>query len=298
MNILVIGGSYFLGKCFVDMAAQNHNIYVINRGTRPLHDARITTYRMDRHDAAGLSTVKEPHFDVIVDFCGYQSGDIRFLLTHLAATCDQYIFISTCDVYERNTMQYMDENSAFETRTFGGEAGDYINGKVALEQELNDCCKERSIAYTSFRPAFIYGPDNYAPREGIYFRWITSAGQIIQPSDATGEFQMVYVKDVATAILSACHNPLAYNKAYNLCNPQMLNYSSFADILAQATNIPFERAEVSVQDIISKGIPLPFPLLKEESQYYKGAQVKELGITYTPIVTGMTETFEAYTLTN
>ncbi len=294
MKILVIGGSYFLGKNFVEEAVNVHSVSILNRGTRPLDNPHITAYHMDRHDAESLSQVEEQHFDVIVDFCAYQPGDIRFLLANLKASCNQYIYISTCDVYERNTSQYMDENGAFETRTFGGEAGDYISGKIALEKELVDVCRQYDIAYTSFRPAFIYGPDNYAPREAIYFRWIVSAGQIIQPSDATGEFQMVYVKDVAAAILAACGNTIAYNKAYNLCNPEMLTYSSFADILAKATPIPFEKAEISVQDIIAKGIPLPFPLLKEESQYYKGDLVQELKVTYTPIETGMAETFAAY----
>ena len=36
MNILVLGGSYFLGKHFVNMAADEHTITVFNRGNRPV----------------------------------------------------------------------------------------------------------------------------------------------------------------------------------------------------------------------------------------------------------------------
>lgn len=298
MKILVIGGSYFLGKCFVEAAAKEHEIHVINRGTRPLHVSNITEYKVDRHDSDGLSKIPHNDFDVIVDFCAYQPGDIRTILTNISSTCSQYIFISTCDVYERNTMQYMDETSPMESRIFGGEAGEYIKGKIALEKELTDCCKEFSVTYTSFRPAFIYGPGNYAPREGIYFRWITNAGQIIHPTDSTGEFQMVYVQDVVSFILAACCNPVAYNKAYNLCNPEMLTYDSFADILSEATAIPFEKACVTVAQIMEKGIPLPFPLTKEESQYYKSDLSNELNVSYTPIKIGMKETFSAYQQVN
>ena len=294
MKLLVIGGSYFLGKHFVQLASNNHEITVINRGNRPFNQPHITEYKLDRHDVHALSSLPNSHFDAIIDFCAYQKNDIATIVTNLKATCNQYIFISTCDVYKRNTSQYMDENSEFETRTFDGEAGEYIKGKVALEQELISCCKERGIAYTSFRPAFIFGPDNYAPREGIYFHWITSAGQIIHPTDATGQFQMVYVKDVALSILHACNNPIAYNKAYNLCNPEILDYDSFADLLAKATGISFEKATITTDMIIQKNIPLPFPLTKEESQYYESSLSKELNIQYTPLITGMRETFAAY----
>lgn len=294
MKILIIGGTYFLGKHFTDLAITQHEIYLLNRGTNPQNDPRITEFHMDRHDTKKLAEISNVHFDVIVDFCAYSENDIRLLFEHLNATFDQYIFISTCDVYRRNTMRYMDENSELENRNFGGEAGDYISGKVALEKELSDCCKKYNVCYTSIRPAFIYGPDNYAPREGIYFTWIKNAGQIIQPSDATGEFQMVYVDDVARAILAACQNPLACNRAYNLCNPQMLNYTSFANILKNATGVDFQEITLPITAILEKGIPLPFPLTHEESQYYTGTAVKELGICYTPIEKGMAETFQQF----
>ena len=34
MDILVLGGSYFLGKAFVHMAMEKHRVTVFNRGTR------------------------------------------------------------------------------------------------------------------------------------------------------------------------------------------------------------------------------------------------------------------------
>ncbi|MCM1044942.1 MAG: NAD-dependent epimerase/dehydratase family protein [Candidatus Gastranaerophilales bacterium] len=294
MKILVVGGSYFLGKAFVEMAAKLHEVHVVNRGSRPLQKPDVREYFLDRHDGKALAAIEETRFDVIVDFCAYQKGDIRFLTEHLGASFEQYIFISTCDVYRRGTGTKIGEDSALEDRDFGGEAGAYIIGKAALESELRECCQRREAAYTSIRPAFIYGPDNYAPREGIYFKWLTSAGQIIHPADATGEFQMVYVRDVARAVLAACGHPDARDKAYNLCNGESMTYDSFATLLREATGTDFEKVKVSVRDVIEKGIPLPFPLTDEESEHYDGERVTELGVTYTPIGEGMAETFRAY----
>lgn len=291
MKILIIGGSYFLGKAFVQMAKETNEVLLLNRGSRPFTDGSVPLFCMDRHDKKAVSGIPETYFDVVVDFCAYDKGDIETILSSLQAQVAQYIFISTCDVYERGTMRYMDEDSPLEYRSFPGQAGAYIAGKVALEQELRDGCRKRQIAYTSIRPAFIYGPDNYAPREEIYFRWITRAGQILHPVDASGEFQMVYVRDAAKAVLAACGNPQAYNRAFNLCHKEPLTYETFADLLVSATGRTFIRTEVTVQDVMERGIPLPFPLTKEESQWYRGSRIQKLGIDYTPFIEGMKETF-------
>lgn len=294
MKILVIGGSYFLGKAFVELAGEKHELHVINRGSRPLHRDGVKEYFMDRHDGKSLAAIEETHFDVIADFCAYREGDIRSLTEHLKASFEQYIFVSTCDVYRWGTRTEIREEGELEERDFGGEAGAYILGKAALERELRDCCADRGAAYTSIRPAFIYGPGNYAPREEIYFRWITSAGQILHPADATGRFQMVYVWDVARAMLAACGNSAAYNKAYNLCNAESMTYESFALLLQETVDIPFEKVEISVEDVVSRGIGLPFPLTDQESERYNGERVAELGVTYTPVRQGMAETFREY----
>lgn len=287
MKILVIGGSYFLGKTFTMMAWEEHEVYLMNRGNQPFCSDEITEYVMDRHDAKSVAGIGEEYFDVIVDFCAYQKGDIELIFKNLKADFKQYIFISTCDVYRRGTMERLDENSAFEERNFGGQEGEYITGKVQLEEELRRCAKERNIAYTSIRPAFIYGPENYAPREAVYFKWILTAGQIIHPYDATGEFQMVFVYDAAKAVLLACGNEKAFDRAFNLCNEESMTYETFADLMEEVMELSFERVELSIQDVTERQIPLPFPLTREESEWYDGSSITELGFQYTDISKGM-----------
>lgn len=295
MKILVIGGSYFLGKTFTMMACGGHELYLLNRGNRPFYDDTITEYVMDRHDAGKIEEIGGNHFDVIVDFCAYEKGDIELIFKHLKADFDQYIFVSTCDVYRRGTMKRLDEDADLEERSYGGQAGAYIAGKVQLEKELKKCAGERNVAYTSIRPAFIYGPENYAPRESVYFKWILTAGQIIHPYDATGEFQMVFVYDAAKAILLACGNEKAYNRAFNLCNEESMTYEDFADLMEEVLELQYERVDLSVSEVLQKQIPLPFPLTHEESEWYDGSSInKELGLCYTDISRGMKITAEYY----
>jgi nucleoside-diphosphate-sugar epimerase len=298
MKLLIIGGTYFLGKAFVEKAAaEGNHLYLLNRGSRPVCQygisGDIAEYHADRHDTEKLSLMEEKEFDVIVDFCGYSAGDIRTIVDIPGIKASQYIFISTCDVYRRGTGKVSEETAELEDRDFGGEAGAYILGKAELERELKSCCSEHNIKYTSIRPVFIYGRDNYAPREGIFFNWVRQAGQIIFPEDADGEFQMVYVEDVAAAVLKACLNPKAYDMAFNLCGDGIITYEIFADSLQKACGTEFERVNVSVKDIEEKGIPMPFPLTKAESESYCDALARQkLNISYTPLDTGMQETYK------
>jgi hypothetical protein len=50
---------------------------------------------------------------------------------------------------------------------------------------------------------------------------------------------------------------------------------------------------VSVKDIEEKGIPMPFPLTRAESENYCDDLARhELQISYTPLEMGMKETYE------
>lgn len=294
MNILVLGGSYFLGRYFVNLAYEKHNLFVFNRGTCPLNMTGVTEIKGDRHNGEDLKKLSEYSFDAVVDFCGYSEGDISNVLKALQTTPKQYVFISTVDAYTRGLGSVLAEDAPLESRYFGGPEGDYISGKVALENEIRNEAEKYGFKYTVFRPAFIYGPGNYAPREGIYFNWIAKAGQILHPKDATGVFQFVYVMDVARAVFASLGNEDAYDEAFNLTGKRVENYESFAETLSKVSPVPFERVDIDLETVFGKGIPLPFPLTGEESNLYKGDKALRLIGEYTDFEEGMKRTVRMF----
>lgn len=291
MKILVIGGTYFLGKAFVEKACREHELILLNRGNKPLQIEGIKSYRGDRHDTAALQQI-EGDYDVIVDFCAYEAGDIRLIAENFKGRFRQYVFISTCDVYRKGTGEILTEESPLEERMFPGPEGAYISGKVALEKELKECACAYDFEYTSIRPAFIYGEDNYAPREGIYFQWIEKAGQILHPADAAGEFQMVYAGDCAEVILRVCGAKETYGQAYNVCGTEHVTYEIWRDVLSKAVEKPFTCIDIDVAQVYERQIPLPFPLRMEESERYDGSRVKELGVSYIDLAEGIRRCYE------
>jgi len=298
MKVLVLGGSYFYGRVFVMQAAKEHEITVVNRGTYSMESFGVKQIIGNRKDAALWKNCRED-YDVLVDFCGYNSGDIKTVLDNLAGNINQYLFISTVDVYERGKAfgeeALKGENTPYEKRTFAGEAGSYIAGKVALEQELVAECGKRGIAYTVLRPAVLYGPFNYAPRESVYIQMLVQNHILPQITDAAGKFQFVYVKDAALAAEKCLLNADAYGQAYNLCGDAILDYNIFFQALEKAADVPFEVIPMTAEQALAQNIPLPFPLTREETELYSNEKSKaELKLCYTELAEGMLKTYRAF----
>lgn len=256
MKLLVIGGSYFYGRVFVMEAAKAHEITVWNRGTYSMEAFGVRQIKGDRHERiAGCGE----DYDAVIDFCAYAPGDVRDTLDLLTGKTRQYVLISTVDVYERNPAVIKREDTPFEERNIPGEAGAYIAGKAALERELAEVCSAWGIPYTSLRPAVLYGPYNYAPRESAYISMLLQNHVLPRFTDAQGKFQVVYVKDAARAVLACLGNERAYGQAYNLCQDEIITYDMFFDTLksvAEPTDLEgLVEVPLTVEQAMSQGVP-------------------------------------------
>lgn len=297
-QVLVIGGSYFTGRVFSMVAAREAGYFLtlVNRGRYSMtHLPNLREFRCDRHDAAGLAALPEEHYDAVVDFCAYHPGDVKGLLEALPGRLDRYILLSTADVYDRDIRTSKDETTPLLTRQPPCGGGEYMYHKMLLEGEARAACARRGAALTILRPAFIYGPYNYAPRESYYVEKIVKGEPIPVPGDSNSQFQFVYVKDVANAIIACVERERAAESAYNLSAPEVLTYRRYMEVLAQVSDLPFATRPVTVEQVVRENIPLPFPLTAGEDELYAGDKIaRELGLAYTPFQKGMERAYEAF----
>lgn len=296
MKILVIGGSYFLGRVFTMLASKEHELTLLNRGNISMERYGVKQYQSDRRDTKRLSEFPAEDYDVIVDFCAYNPGDIRIIAENLPefpGKLKKYIFISTVDVYERNVGYIKGEETPLSSIRYGGPIGDYIYGKICLEKELKEVCDEMKVDYTIIRPSIIYGPNNYAPRESVYIKQIARKEKVYYPKDALGRFQLVYVKDVVEAILLACKR--TPSREYNVCSNEIIRYTEFMQVLQKVSDLPVKLTPITIEEAMAQNAHLPFPLTEEETEIYSGEKIqRELNLTYTPLEEGMQKTFLAF----
>ena len=300
-NLLVIGGSYFYGRVFVMEAAREYSEYhitVLNRGTYSMEEFGAVQVTGDRHDTDVLAAC-DRDYDAVIDFCAYEAGDVETVVRGILGNVGQYILISTVDVYERGSGVVKTEEHPLEQRIFAGESGVYIAGKVALEEELRRVCKARQIPYTVLRPAILYGPYNYAPRESAYIRMMLTGHVLPHFTDADGRFQFVYVKDAAHAILHAIGNENAYEQAYNLCQDEVLTYDSFfrtlQDVAEPEIRADLQEISLTIDSAVTQQIPVPFPATVNETELCSNEKSKkELGTEYIDFREGMRRTYQAF----
>ncbi len=295
-NILVIGGSYFIGRVFVQMLAGNSNysMHLINRGRNPLRLPGVVEYVCDRNDMAGLKKVLPPlDYHAVIDFCADFPHEIETVIENLPGTFQHYIYISTCTVYKPSLDLPKFEDAPKIPAPFPGPMEEYGYNKWLLEQETKNSCASLSIPYTILRPAFVYGPYNYAPRESYFFDLLLSGQAIPVPEHSLALFQFVYVKDIADILFACLGNEKVYNSTYNLAAEELVSYYKLIDVFEQVSGRQINTKRLSIDAINKNNIPLPFPL--DQHEIYSGSLIAcTLNFKYTPFIKGMKETFDFY----
>ena len=298
-KVLLIGGTYFTGRVFAMIANQKgYKLSFINRGTYSMSflEGCENEFKCERHDINKLMSIPEGEYDAIVDFCAYEPGDCSTLLRSLKVKTPQYILFSTADVYNREIRTPKDENTPLQDHMGNCMAADYMWKKRNLEFEAKATCDQLGIGLTLIRPAFIYGPFNYAPRESFYVERIVKHIPIPVPTDSDSEWNFVFVTDVARAICACIEQQdKAIGQAYNLSAPEVVTYKIFMDMLRKVSDIEFVTEDVTVADVFTKNIPVPFPLMASESELFIGTKIAEqLGVEYSPLEVGMQKAYNSF----
>ena len=112
MKILIIGGSGILSSSVVDCCISNgHEVTIMNRG----NNLEFTNdkARLIVCDARKPESVKkrlnELHFDAVIDFIVYQKEQLELSLSLFGKTADQYVFISSAQVYNTSISKKLEE---------------------------------------------------------------------------------------------------------------------------------------------------------------------------------------------
>ena len=299
-RVLVIGGTYFAGRVFTMLASgrtEEYELTLLNRGKYSMKNfCPVQECVCDRHDKAGLRALPlEGTFDAVVDFCAYEPEDISILASNLPCSFKQYIYVSTADVLAPSVNMRSDTSQELQLPALDA-VGMYTWKKLLLEKELEKEAKKGGFLFTCVRPAFIYGPYNYAPRESWYVKMIVSGAEVPYPKDAEGRFNMVYVADLARAIMCIADRPeISGGKKYIVSAPEEWTYESYMDMLRKVSGQDFPVREVTADQAMRERIPLPFPLTAYENELFDGTAItEELGLNYSDPMESMQKAYNAF----
>jgi 2'-hydroxyisoflavone reductase len=202
MDILVLGGTVFLGRTLVDAAlGLGHKVTLFNRGkSKPHLFPEIEKLVGDRD--GDLSALEGRRWDVAIDTCGYVPRVVRQSARLLVNAVDHYTFISSVSVYADLRKPGVDESAP--VGTIEDENTEEITGetygplKALCEQEVFQNLPQRGLV---IRPGLIVGPHDPSDRFTYWVARVSQGEEVLvpQPTDLPVEF--IDVRDLADWIL-------------------------------------------------------------------------------------------------
>lgn len=245
-SILIMGGSYFIGKSVVKTFLDHgYDVTVLNRGTRDLPFQSVHSLQSDRNDREQMKqTLAGQHFDYIVDVSGLNQLQMDILCDSIDfSQLKKFIFLSSSAVYNLDTLTVpfketdpVAENSIW---TFYGQ------NKIEAENYLSETLQNKNVDFIALRPPYVYGEDNYAPRESFIFEHIENEKPIILPEEGASKLQFIHRDDLAMIILSLIQKKTTSHMIFNVGNKEAMTIREWIACCEEAVGkkadlIPFD----------------------------------------------------------
>lgn len=217
-SVLVMGGSYFIGKLIVEELVQKgYRVYTLNRGTKPETNPAIYRILCDRNDPLKMKiALKGLAFDAVIDVCGLNQRQAEILTDALdCSSVVKFVFISSSAVYavDHISPPYKETDRLEENRywTFYGK------DKIEAEAYYQKYFQPLSANLVIVRPPYVYGEYNYVQRESFLFDHILNQMPVIIPA-ANCRLQFIYGRDLASVIARLLEIAALEHSVYNVGN--------------------------------------------------------------------------------
>lgn len=284
MRILVLGGTWFVGRAIVEDALYDGaEVTLFGRGKSGTDlFPGLTRLRGDR-DTGDYAALRDGTWDAVVDCCGYVPRHVGQAMDALGDRVGRYLFISSHAVYRhedlrpgsdedaprRAPVRNVDDTGELDDRTYGPS-------KVACEDDVVARYGQRA---TIVRPGKVAGPHDW--QDGLTY-WVRRAGRggrVAVPGDPAQPVQIIDSRDLARLMvqLLADDRPGAFH-AVGPAEPVTLG--GLIETCARVTGSQVELVPVPL-DLA----PQPFPLVKTDwvTQQRSPARARAAGMPATPL---------------
>ncbi len=303
MKVLVIGGTQFIGQYLVpELLKADHDVTILHRKSKHPYGKKVSNITCDRNDVEEIKqAISGRRFEIVFDnVYDWQRGTTASQVEAAVHSCgdrlSRYIFMSSISAYGDGLNHYEDDPLAPDDHH-----DPYISHKAMTERMLFRLHQRTGFPVVTFRPPFIYGPENNYYREQFFFDRLKVNRPIVLPGDGGRLMQFVYIKDLITAMMKAMTEPAASGEAFNIGNDRPITQMELLQALAKAANKKITIAKVPRDRIIEAGgSPAGDPAYF--GQYFDLPPITEamgklkrmLKVQVTPFDQGLRETFLWY----
>jgi 2'-hydroxyisoflavone reductase len=254
MNILVIGGTRFIGRTFIEAALERgHLITYFHRGKTGM--ALFNNAREILGDRDGeLDRLGDESWDAVLDTSGYFPRVVGHSARYLAPRTRLYAFISTLSVFADFSLLGMTESSPLAT--IDDESIEEITNdtygalKVLCEQVVQDIYAEKALI---IRPGLIVGPYDSTDRFTYWVRRCAQGGEILAPKPKQAKVQLIDARDLMQWVLRLMEDEMS--GVFNATGPrEPLNMIDLLSACMQHASQPSKLKWVAQDFLLNAGI--------------------------------------------
>jgi 2'-hydroxyisoflavone reductase len=261
MQILVLGGTQFLGRHVVDAAlAHGHDVTLFNRGqTRPELYPDVERLRGDRD--GDLSALHGRMFDAVVDTSGYVPRIVERTLDALADP-GHYTFVSSVSVYADLTNPPTESSAV---RELAEPTEEWREAYGELKADCEDVVRARIPDAFIVRPGLIVGPWDPTGRFTYWPQRIAEGGPVLAPAPPDAPAQVIDARDLADWIVRAAEESRSgtYNAVDHATTREAL-FATCIEVAGSAAELVWIDGAFLAANEVGEWMELPLWLHDEE----------------------------------
>jgi 2'-hydroxyisoflavone reductase len=207
MNVLIIGGTRFLGRHLAESFLNNkHDVTLFHRGKTEAPGSFPGVKEIIGDRTKDTHLLEGENWDIVVDTCGYFPKQVRKTAETLNKKVSSYIFVSSVSVYEDQSARNITEEAktAVLKDPDVTEIGENYGAlKAACEKEVEAVFGEKTLIV---RPGLIVGPHDYTDRFTYWPDRGSRGGDILIPDMMDPTIRFIDVRDLANWIVRLAEN--------------------------------------------------------------------------------------------
>ena len=299
-RILVLGGTNFIGRNLVErlMTSGEYDISLFNRQqTQSDLFQTLKKIKGDR-ETADIHKIGNKKWNFVIDLYCYYPASLKAVLDQLKGI-DNYIFVSTCSVYDHLINQSVLRNESAEILDCSPEQqidrspSTYGNRKAECERIL----KNAGLAHTILRPALVFG--QYDPTDRFYY-WlhqVNSSKDLVVPENGERQFSTTYVFDLVEAILASLKTSAA-SETYNVITQPQTSIGQIIEIASRFLKKDPKwinaSAEFLKEEQVQEWVDMPLWIHGDHFTYSNQKLIQNLAIPLTAFDKAIEHTIKHY----
>lgn len=281
MKVLVVGGTGFVGTRLVRLLLEHGHAPVCLGLPGQACPPGVRGIECDRNTPAFAQRLEREEVDAVVDLVAYREAETRAIVGLFSGRIARFVQLSTLSVFAAAHAAEVNEENAVR----GGPASSYGGSKGRCEMVLEEAHARERFPYVILRSAPLMGPGDPVSRENYFLKRLRAGRPIFIPGAPGAHLTVLYVGDLARALLAALVSPQAVARDYNLAQSERLTLEEHIAAIARLSGTrPCLRWEEGDEPARAERNPFAFPYapLDHTAWVDIGRARAELGFEPTP----------------